>query len=236
MISAQDSLQRYLFQLPPAFDIGAVFFFAVTGAVVAVKRGYDLVGLFAMSLISGLGGALIRDGIFLQNGPPALTRDWRYLAAVLAGAGVGWILGLRLERFQRVIALIDAVGLGAYGVFGTCLSLAAGLSYPAAVLVGVVNASGGGLLRDLITREEPLLLKPGQLYVLASMMGCIVFILLVLHTPLSTAHAAWAAIGLTFTFRVLAIAYNWRTRPVTEWRRRRAAPPGAEPPPGDDKN
>lgn len=221
MMTVQDDLQRYLFHLPPAFDIGAVFFFSVTGALVAVKRGYDLVGLFAMSFISGLGGALIRDGIFLQDGPPALLRDWRYLVAVLVGSVVGWIVGLRIEKFQRVIALVDAVGLGAYGVFGTCKALAVGLSYPAAVVVGVINASGGGLLRDILTREEPLLLKPGQLYVLASVLGCVVFILLTLHTQLSTRQAGWAAIGLTFGFRVLAIKYDWRTRPLREWRRPR---------------
>src|SRR5262245_57501881 len=113
----QGDPQRYLFDLPLTFDIGAVFFFAVTGAMVAVKRGYDLVGLFAMSFITGLGGALIRDGIFLQDGPPGLTRDGRYLTAVLVGCLVGWILGLRLERLQRPIALIDAVGLGTYGIY-----------------------------------------------------------------------------------------------------------------------
>lgn len=213
----QAGSERYLFVLPPLFDIGAVFFFAVTGALAAVKRGYDLVGLFVMSFLSGLGGALIRDGIFLQDGPPPLTRDWRYLAAVFAGSILGWILGMRLERLQRVIAVIDALGLGAYGIFGTCRSLAVGLSYPAAVVVGVINASGGGLLRDVVTREEPLLLKPGQLYVLASVLGCIAFILLTLNTPLSTAEAAWAAIGLTFGLRVLSITFNWRTRPLREW-------------------
>ncbi|HEU4418717.1 MAG TPA: TRIC cation channel family protein [Planctomycetota bacterium] len=227
----QDEPQRYLFDLPRTFDIGAVFFFAVTGAMVAVKRGYDYVGLFAMSFISGLGGALIRDGIFLQEGPPGLTRDGRYLIAVLVGCVVGWILGLRLERFQRPIALIDAVGLGTYGIYGTCRSLAVGLSYPAAVLVGVINACGGGLLRDVVTREEPLLLKPGQFYVLASLLGCIAFVLLTLHTPLSTGLAAWVAICATVVFRVLSIQFNWRTRPLKGgWRLHGSGRPPAEPP------
>ena len=65
--------EALLFYLPAAFDLGAVFFFALTGALVAIRRGYDLLGLLAMSFISGLGGGLIRDGLFLQDGPPALT-------------------------------------------------------------------------------------------------------------------------------------------------------------------
>jgi len=232
----QDEPQRYLFDLPRTFDIGAVFFFAVTGAMVAVKRGYDFVGLFAMSFISGLGGALIRDGIFLQDGPPGLTRDGRYLIAVLVGCLVGWILGLRLERFQRPIGLIDAIGLGTYGIYGTSKSLAVGLSYPAAVLVGVINACGGGLLLDIVTREEPMVLKPGQFYVLASLSGCIGFVLLTLHTQLSTGLAAWAAICFTIAFRWLSIEFNWRTRPLKGgWWLHGSGRPPAEPPPPEPK-
>ncbi|HEX6810074.1 MAG TPA: TRIC cation channel family protein [Planctomycetota bacterium] len=231
----QGEAHRYLFDLPRWFDVGAVFFFAVTGAMVAVKRGYDLIGLFAMSFISGLGGALIRDGIFLQDGPPGLTRDGRYIVAVLAGSIIGWILGVRMERFQRPIALIDAIGLGTYGIYGTSRSLEVGLSYPAAVLVGIINACGGSLLRDIVTREEPLLLKPGQLYVLASLLGCVGFVLLTLHTPLSTQVAAWIAIISTIAFRVLAITLDWRTRPVKSgwWLHGSGRPP--EPPPAEPK-
>jgi uncharacterized membrane protein YeiH len=207
--------ERYLFVLPTSFDLGGVFFFALTGGLAAVRRGYDPVGLFALALISGLGGGMIRDGIFLQDGPPAMMRDWRYLAAVAVGAVAGWIVGLRIERFQRVIAVADALGLAAYGIFGVCKALAAGLSYPASILVGVINASGGGLLRDVIVREEPLVMKPGQVYVLASLIGCIGFVILVRYTDLDTEPAAWLAIALTFALRMLAIAFNWRTRPVS---------------------
>src|SRR5204862_2983964 len=73
------------FSLPPSFDIGAIFFFALTGVLAAVRRGYDFIGLFTMAFVTGLGGALIRDGIFLQDGPPALMRDSRYFLAVIAG-------------------------------------------------------------------------------------------------------------------------------------------------------
>src|SRR4051812_44285549 len=136
------------FSLPPLFDIGAVFFFALTGVLAAVRRGYDFIGLFTMAFVTGLGGSLIRDGIFLQNGPPALTQDARYFLAVIAGCIVGWIVGTMLERFRKLIAVLDAIGLGAYSVVGVSKSLAAGLSTPAAILVGIVNAAGGGLLRD----------------------------------------------------------------------------------------
>jgi len=205
------------FYLPAAFDLGAVFFFALTGALAAMRRGYDIVGLVAMAFVTGLGGALIRDGLFLQQGPPAMTKDWRYLAAVLAGCVAGWIVGHLLERFRKVLAVLDAVGLGAYSVVGVQKSLAVGLSIPAAILIGVINACGGGLLRDVITREEPLALKPGQFYVLASFLGCVLFVTVIQQTPLAAPMAALAAIGATFIFRMLAIVFNWRTVAVQPW-------------------
>jgi len=213
------------FYLPPTFDIGAVFFFALTGTLAAMRRGYDVVGLFAMALLTGLGGALIRDGLFLQSGPPALTKDWRFLGAVIAACVAGWVVGRPLERYQRIIAVLDAIGLGAYGVVGVQKSLAAGLSVPAAVLVGVINACGGGLLRDVITREEPLVMKPGQFYVVAAVMGCTLFALFSARTTIPSPLAAAVAIALTFAVRMLAIVFNWRTAPVQPWSFETGKPP-----------
>ncbi len=217
MESLKAALLQSQFYLPPIFDFTAVFFFALTGALAAMRRGYDIIGLFSMAFVTGLGGALIRDGIFLQDGPPALTRHWGYLAAVVAGCLVGWMVGGVLERFQRVAALIDAIGLGTYSVVGIQKSLGAGLSEPAAILVGVTNACGGGLLRDLITREEPLMMKPGQFYVVASILGSCLFVFLTREMHQAVALSALIAIGVTFFFRMFAIAFNWRTVAVQPW-------------------
>jgi uncharacterized membrane protein YeiH len=206
------------FSLPPSFDIGAIFFFALTGVLAAVRRGYDFIGLFTMAFVTGLGGALIRDGIFLQNGPPALMRDSRYFLAVIAGCIVGWIVGTMVERFRTLIAVLDAIGLGAYSVVGVSKSLAAGLSIPAAILVGVVNAGGGGLLRDILVREEALMLKPGQFYTVASLLGCGVFVSLLRFSQFGTTQSAFIAIGVTFIFRIAAIIFDWRTAAIQPWR------------------
>ena len=225
------TLSKSDFYLPPLFDIGAVFFFALTGVLAAVRRGYDFIGLFTMAFVTGLGGALIRDGLFLQDGPPALTKDWRYLIAVLAGCVVGWGAGHLLERFRKVIATLDAIGLGAYSVVGISKSLAAGLSMPAAILVGIINACGGGLLRDVMVREEPLLLKPGQFYVVASLLGCGLFVSLTHYTMLGATLSALIAIGGTFIVRILAIVFNWRTTAVQPWLfPPKESPPNDEPP------
>ena len=203
------------FQLPVWIDLGAVFAFAVTGALAAIHRGYDIVGVFFLALVSSIGGGLIRDGIFIPSGEatPLLT-DSRYIQIVVAATIVGAAFGRHLTRFRRVIALIDALGLGAYAAFGTQKALLFGLAGPAAMLVGVINAAGGGLLRDVITREEPLVFRPGQFYVLTAVAGAVTFVFLSVHRGLDATLAALIAIAVTFIFRVLTIVFNWRTTAV----------------------
>lgn len=211
---AETAKMQEQFQLPIFFEFGAIFIFGITGALVAMRRGYDIVGLFALAFVSGVGGGLLRDSLFIQQGPPAVTMDSRYLWAILAAVLVGLFFRRVVKRFTRMIALVDALGLGAYAVVGVQKSLAAGLSIPSAVLVGVINAVGGGLLRDLLVGEEPLLLKPGQFYALAALGGCLLFIVLTLHFSITTWHAALITIACTFVLRVLAIEFNWRTKPL----------------------
>jgi uncharacterized membrane protein YeiH len=200
------------FHLPIIFDIGATFVFGITGALAALQRGYDFIGLFALAFASGVGGGLLRDGLFIQQGPPAVTTDSRYIMAIMAAGLVGLLFRHWVNRLTKVIALVDALGLGAYAVVGVEKSISAGLSIPAAVLVGVINAVGGGLLRDLLVRDEPLLLKPGQFYALAALGGCLLFVFLTVNFGMPAPRAALITIACTFVVRVLAIVFNWRTK------------------------
>ena len=202
------------FHLPIIFDLAATFAFGITGALAALRRGYDFIGLFVLAFASGVGGGLLRDGLFIQQGPPALTTDSRYIVAFLAASVIGLLFRHWINRLTKVIALIDALGLGAYAVVGIEKSISAGLSMPAAVLVGVINAVGGGLLRDLLVRDEPLLLKPGQFYTLAALGGCLLFVFLTMNVGMPAPRAALITIACTFVVRVLAITFNWRTKPL----------------------
>jgi uncharacterized membrane protein YeiH len=199
------------FQLPIVFDLAATFLFAVTGALAAIRKRYDLVGVLVLAFVTGLGGALLRDGLFLQQGPPALMRDYRYLLAVLAGAGAGAIFARHLHRLRLFFMVVDALALGAYAVVGAQKSVAAGLPSVAAVLVGVVNAVGGGVLRDVLVREEPLIFKPGEFYALAALAGALAFLALSASLGVASSAGALSAIGVAFSIRLLSIRLGWRT-------------------------
>lgn len=215
------------FSLPVWFDLGATYCFALTGALAAVRRGYDIIGVLALALITGLGGGLLRDGIFLQQGPPAALGDPRYLELVALGACSGALFGDRVQRIRRVIAWVDALGLGAYAVYGVQKALGVGLAVPAAILVGVINASGGGLMRDVIVNEEPLVFRPGQFYVLVALTAAVLFVFFVVQLGWPQTTSALTVMAATFVFRVLAITFNWKT---TAFSPQGLGPPA--PPPG----
>jgi uncharacterized membrane protein YeiH len=196
------------------FDLSAVFVFGITGALAAVYRGYDFIGLFALAFVTGVGGGLIRDSVFIQQGPPAVATDWRYFFAILLSGVVGLLFHKKKKHMKKIIAFFDAIGLGAYAVVGVQKALAASLSMPASIMVGVINAAGGGLLRDILVREEPLLFKPGQLYVLAALAGCVLFIVLTVYSGIQAEAAALITIFFTFILRMLAIKFNWSTKPL----------------------
>ncbi len=203
------------FELSPLFDLGATFVWAVSGAGLGVRYGYDYTGIFVMAFVSALGGGLLRDGIFLQHVPVALQNP-NYLIVVLCGAIVGTASGVAAGgrkpsgAYQGVLDTVDALGLGAYACVGAQMTLQMGLSVPAALLVGVINGVGGGLLRDVLVNRIWML--PGQILTIAALAGVSLFVVLVKTTTLPTGSAAWSAIGLTFIIRMLAIRFDWRTR------------------------
>lgn len=201
------------FELPLFFDLGATAAFALTGAFAGVRRGYDVVGIFFLSAATALGGGLIRDGVFLHQGVPLAIRNPDYIVTVAASCVLGLVLTSRMRRFERWIAFGDALGLGTYAVVGAQMTLRAGLGVPAALLIGVLNATGGGLLRDVLAREEPYVFKPGEFYALVALAGDVCFVFMATVLNFDTKTAAFSAIAITCILRYLTVRFKWRTRP-----------------------
>jgi uncharacterized membrane protein YeiH len=203
------------FRIPLWFDYIATFAWATTGALIAARRGYDIAGIAVLALVSATGGGLLRDGIFLQNQPPLFLRTWVYMALVVAAAGAVHLAGARIQRirlFSRTIAVVDAFGLGGFAITGLQLSLAAGLSPAAAAFVGVVNAVGGGVLRDLFVRRDPEIFRPGPPAALAALAGCMVYLGLGPGLRQPDVLAGAIAVASVFVIRVAALRYGWQTR------------------------
>ena len=200
--------------LPLHVDLGATFLFALSGALAAAQRRYDPVGLFVLALVTGIGGALLRDGLFLQQGPPAFLQEPMYLLVVFCASVLGYFFASALARIGGLLFVADALGLGAYAVVGAQKSLVLGLGVAPAILIGVVNAVGGGLLRDVLVREEPFLFKPGDFYALVAAVGAGLFCLLTVQYGWSSGPAAAVAIPVTFALRLISHRLGWTTRPA----------------------
>jgi uncharacterized membrane protein YeiH len=123
---------------------------AISGALLAARRGYAILGIFTVALVSAAGGGLLRDGIFLQT-IPVLVQTPIYLYLIVAAVTLVLFFGARLQLMKElthIVGPIDALGLGAYAVVGMNRALAADLPLIGVAVVGVVNAVGGGILRD----------------------------------------------------------------------------------------
>lgn len=203
------------FTLPNWFDYGATFLFAMAGSLLGLRKGYDMVGVFTVAFASSVGGGLLRDGIFLQQGPPGITTNGDYIILIVLGALLGVIFQKIIPRLQLFIEVADALGLGAYAVVGCNKAMMAGMALPAVVLVGVVNAVGGGILRAILVREEPLMFKPGQFYVAVAIAGCLTYVVVYQFPAIGHLEAGFISIAVTFTLRLLAIRFNWQTPHLT---------------------
>lgn len=213
------------------FDFGATLLWAASGAVLAARRGYDLTGIFAIALVSACGGGLLRDALFLQAGPPILVRTPIYVLLTLLASLATWRFGERLHGrlptpVLRLTELADALGLGAFAVVGMRLALAASINVAGAMLVGVVNAVGGGVLRSVLLHRTPRVFQPGELTALAAFGGTLLYAALSVGLKVDENMAGLAAIALAAATNWTSRRYRLQTRAAwsAEARRRRRGP------------
>ena len=209
------------FQVPILFDYAATLTWAVSGAIVAIQRRFDIIGVFVVALLSAIGGGLLRDAVFLDRTPAFLTNP-AYLSLIV-GATVGTaFFGRPLHRLigsetiKKVVDLIDALGTPAFAVFGMQLAEDQGLPLPAVIFIGVANGVAGGMLRDVVVNEVPTLMRPGQFSSLTLLAACAIYLALVRQLAMTPTQAAWISVGAFFVARVLTIRFNWQTKSVWE--------------------
>ncbi len=188
-----------------SFDLVGTFVFALSGALVAARKDFDVVGVFVLSLAAGLGGGAIRD-VLINDLPPAAVENESYLVAVLAAATVAYVIPERIERINYSVRYLDALGLGFFAVVGSQKAVDADLGFIAALLVGVIAAAGGGVIRDLLASTTPLLLHQ-DIYALAALLGSVAF-LAASEFGLPYAPAAILGVAATFLLRAAAIRYH----------------------------
>lgn len=190
-----------------ALNLIGTFAFGLSGGILAVKKRMDLFGVLVLSVTTGLGGGIIRD-LILGHTPPATVTDWRYLAAAgLAGVLVFVWYG-KIANHGTFIVTFDAAGLSVFTVTGTLIALNAGLGPIPAALLGMVTGVGGGVLRDVLAAEVPLILR-SEIYAVASLLGAII-IIAASQIGFSGVPVEIVAALATFTLRMVSFRRGWR--------------------------
>lgn len=190
--------------------------FSASGAMIGIQRRLDLFGVIFISVITSFGGGIVRD-VVLGQFPPRMFYSFMLLAlAVLVSVIVFFVSALHKGRIEmRVAALeminnvVDAVGLAAFSISGVQIAISSGYEQNPVlcVLMGMMTGVGGGILRDMMTRSIPYVLRK-HVYALASITGSLLFYLLIRFGANDTASTL-VAIAFIVTVRILAAKYKW---------------------------
>jgi uncharacterized membrane protein YeiH len=195
-------------QLAPALivwlDLFGIAVFAASGALAAAHRGQTLVTFTFFALVTGVGGGTVRD--LLIGAPVFWVHDWRFAATCLVTAGLVWVTPKSFWN-ARALDWFDAIGIAIYAVFGAWKSLTFGVPLLPAMMMGVITACVGGIIRDVLAGEPSILLKP-EIYVTAAALASGLFVLLLwIGLPVLLAAILSAMAG--FILRAMAILKGW---------------------------
>jgi len=187
-------------------DLVGIFVFAITGALVAVRKGLDVFAVLVLAGTAGLGGGFLRD-VLIGAVPPAALADWRYLLVPAVAGVVTFFFHPTLGRMERVVGVLDAAGLSLFCVTGAVKALAFGLGPLPAALMGMLTGIGGGMVRDVLTGRVPMVFR-GELYATPAFVGALIAV--VGHRAgVPTSAVAVPAAAVCFGWRVLAMRRGW---------------------------
>lgn len=187
-------------------DLLGTFFFAISGSLLAARRGFDIIGSLLLGSLTGLGGGVVRD-LILGVKPTAFANP-AYLAAPLVAAVLVFFLSGPVTRLPRTLLVFDAGGLALFCVTGAVKALDLGANPVEATLLGVTTAVGGGLMRDVVANRDPQLFDPHDLYAVPAMLGAAVIVVVWLVGAYNP-WTATAVAALVFGVRILSLRFKW---------------------------
>ncbi len=186
-------------------DLFGTFIFGLSGAFRAVKYELDILGVLILAIVTGVGGGLVRDALMGATPAAALQNENYLIVSIVAGLLV-FFWANYLARQWRKIIVSDALGLGVFTAIGVSKALDYGLGPVGAIMMGTITATGGGVIRDIIVKELPAIVKY-DFYATASIIGGIGFIVARKFGASPVVEIA-IAIVLTAGLRIIAMKYK----------------------------
>lgn len=193
-------------------DMIGVFACTMAATVLAKRLNFDLFGAILVSFIGSVGGGTLRD-LFLNRHPIFWLHDLNYLYLIIVVSVLAQIFYYSIEQLDRAMRWFDALGLAAFTVIGIEAALSRQMSAPIVMMMGVFTAIMGGVCRDVVCRQIPLVLQK-EIYITASLVGSIYYLIL-LETSVSDWTRSISTLLLIFALRMLAVYRGWNLPNIT---------------------
>lgn len=192
-------------------EVLGIFAFAITGIIEARRKQMDIIGTYAVAMVTAFGGGTLRD-ILIDHYPLFWIENYSYPVFILVLSVIS-IFILRKETGAGkpvifILGAMDALGLGLFSAAGTTIALNYGVFWFIAVLIGVVTGVFGGVMRDIICNEVPVFFRQSQLYATCSFLGSFFFVIMMNFFTGDSVVPLYSCIALTFVLRILSIKYN----------------------------
>ena len=187
-------------------DIIGVLAFAISGVLTALDNKFDLVGAAVVGFVTALGGGTLRD-VMIGKTPVAWMNDTNYLWVILVALILSYLFGKKIVRQRRSMFFFDTIGIGIFTIMGLQRTLDIGLTPVIALIMGVTTAVFGGILRDVLTNEVPLIFRK-EIYAAACVAGGVVYLILI-KLGIKMELATGVSMFTVFVIRYLSIRYNW---------------------------
>jgi uncharacterized membrane protein YeiH len=193
-------------ELQYALELFGTFFFAISGAMAMHDKDHDWFGAGFTGFITAIGGGSLRDMI-LGSYPLVWIRDINFLYAIFSGVLIALMFFTRLLRLKRTFFLFDTLGISFFTILGVEKALSLGVQPEIAAIMGMFSAVMGGVIRDTIANEMPVIFRK-EIYATACLAGAVIYLLLDLHTPLDRNINLLVSITVIIVIRILAVKYN----------------------------
>ncbi|ALJ00377.1 trimeric intracellular cation channel family protein [Rufibacter tibetensis] len=191
--------------LIPFIDVVGTFVFAISGTQTAIDKKLDPFGASVIAFATALGGGTVRD--LLLNLRPVWIQEERLLVTVFVAVVVTLLFRKEIGRFRRTMFLFDTVGIALFTVLGMEKALRLGVPPLIALVMGVVSAVFGGVVRDILCNEIPLIFRR-EVYATACLAGGVAYLLMRL-APVPPGVPVWIAIAIIILIRILAVRLKW---------------------------
>lgn len=187
-------------------DFIGVFVFAISGVLTAINKKLDLLGVFIIAFVTALGGGTLRD-VLIGKSPVGWMEDLNYVYIIFLGTGVALLFRNYLNKLRISLFLFDTIGLGVFTLIGLQKGLDYGLDPIICIAIGTMTASFGGLIRDILCNEIPLLLNGGTIYATICILGGVLFFALKFFGLQDSINELTTSLFI-IVFRLIAVRFN----------------------------